>query len=126
MADHPTHRPWWSHVRFSVRALIVLVLVIGGWLGWVVRGARAQRGAVASIQEAGGSVKYDWEWMSRSPIHSGKPRAPKWLVDRLGVDYFDHVVLINLAGRGSDADLIHIGQLRGLEELYISGPSVTD
>ena len=33
----PISRHWRSFLRFSVRGLIVLVLVIGGWLGWIVR-----------------------------------------------------------------------------------------
>ena len=47
----PVARPWRRFLRFSVRGLIVLVLVIGGWFGWVVRSARIQREAVASDQE---------------------------------------------------------------------------
>ena len=30
-------RPWRRYLRLSVRGLIVLVLVIGGGLGWMVR-----------------------------------------------------------------------------------------
>jgi hypothetical protein len=43
-------RPWRRHLRFSVRGLIVLVLVTGGWLGWVARGARIQREAVSAAR----------------------------------------------------------------------------
>jgi hypothetical protein len=53
-SDHATHR-WRKFLRFSVRGLIVLVLVIGAALGWFVRGARTQRDAVAAIERAGGS-----------------------------------------------------------------------
>ena len=56
----PVRRPWQRFLRFSVRGLIVLVLVIGAGVGWLVRSARIQRDAVAAIQNAGGSVSYDW------------------------------------------------------------------
>jgi hypothetical protein len=49
-------RPWQRFLRFSVRGLIVVVLVIGVWLGWLVRSARIQREAVAAIRIAGGNV----------------------------------------------------------------------
>ena len=47
----PVARPWRRFLRFSVRGLIVLVLVIGVWLGWLVRSARIQREAVAAIRK---------------------------------------------------------------------------
>ena len=90
----PVSRPWRRFLRFSVRGLIVLVLVIGGWLGWLVRSARIQREAVAAIKNAGGTVKYDWEWSNGSMIPAGKPWAPRWLVDLIGVDYFGHVTAV--------------------------------
>ena len=55
-------RPGVAILRFSVRGLIVLVLLIGCWMGWLVRSARIQRDAVAAIKDAGGTVSYEWEW----------------------------------------------------------------
>ena len=91
MPADPVSRPWRRFLRFSVRGLIVLVLVIGGGLGWIVRSARIQREAVAAIVNAGGGVLYDWEWSNGKSIPGGKPRAPRWIVDLIGVDYFGHV-----------------------------------
>jgi len=84
----PLSRPWWNYVRFSLRALIVLVLLIGAGLGWLVRSAHVQRDAVAAIRRAGGSVSYDWEWNNGKSVPGGKPWAPKWLVDLVGIDYY--------------------------------------
>ncbi len=64
----PVRRPWRRFLRFSVRGLIVVVLVIGAWLGWLVRSARIQREAVAAIEHARGSVSYDWEWANGKSI----------------------------------------------------------
>ncbi len=40
---------------------MIFVLLIGGTLGWIVYSARVQRGAVAAIEAAGGSVWYQWQ-----------------------------------------------------------------
>jgi hypothetical protein len=83
-------------VRFSLRALMVLVLVIGGVIGWTVHRARVQRDAIATIKRAGGSVAYDWQTkvvpgpmiddLVWNPI--GRPWWPSWLDSLLGPDYF--------------------------------------
>jgi hypothetical protein len=54
-------RPWRRFLRVSVRGLIVLVLVVGTWPGWIVRSARIQPEAVLAIRSADGEVSYDWE-----------------------------------------------------------------
>ena len=85
-------RPRWYHrLRVSTRSLIILVLLIGGSIGWLTRSARMQRQAVIAIQRAGGFVVYDSGLTeNRSSIARG-PWAPYWLVDHLGIDYFAHV-----------------------------------
>ena len=52
-------RPWWSYASLSVRALIVLIVVIGAGLAWVAVPASDQRSAVLAIEESGGKVWYD-------------------------------------------------------------------
>jgi hypothetical protein len=92
---NPESRSWRRYLRLTVRALIVLVLVIGGALGWLVRSARLQRDAVGAIAKAGGTVFYDWEWKDGTYISGGQPFARKWLVGRIGVDYFGHPVCVD-------------------------------
>jgi Leucine rich repeat/Leucine Rich repeat len=121
---NPDARPWRKYLRFSVRALIVLVLVIGLAVGWIVRSAQVQRDAVAAIAKAGGAVGYDWE--HGRPGGNGAPRAPEWLVDALGVDYFGHVVAVESFTNASDAVLTHVLCLPELYELSLKGPNVTD
>ncbi len=82
----PIAHPWQRFLRFSVRGLIVLVLVIGAWLGWLVRSARIQREAVAAIKQDGGRVSYEWELRNGKFIRGGKSWAPKWLTHLIGVD----------------------------------------
>jgi internalin A len=127
LAD-PASRAWKRFPRFSVRGLIVLVLVIGAWLGWIVRSARIQRDAVAAIKNAGGNVRYDWERNNCEGIPGGKPCAPPWLVDLIGADYFGHVtgVAVSSPTPVTAATLAHVGRLSRLEMLGLSSSSVDD
>jgi hypothetical protein len=113
----PVPRAWRRFLRLSVRGLVVLVLVIGVSLGWLVRGARIQREAVAAITKAGGAVEYDWEWNNGKSISRGNSRAPKWLVDLIGVDYFGHVTVVWLARAESDAVIAQVARLTRLQYL---------
>jgi hypothetical protein len=144
--ETPTKRPWWSYLRFGLRTLIVLVLLIGGILGWTVHQAQVQREAVAAVLRAGGRVRYDWEVPAKAkptfwggmgmsgmggeitghPATNSTPPWPRWLVDRLGLDYFGRVVEVDLFGHGSDADLESIGRLGQLERLVLARSAVTD
>jgi internalin A len=123
---NPVSRPWRRFLRFSVRGLIVVVLLIGGWLGWIVRSARIQQVAVAAIENAGGFVWYDWQWSKGRSIPGAQPWAPRWLVDRIGVDYFGHVTCVMLFPVATDGVLAKVGLLTQLQELNLYRSSVSD
>jgi Leucine rich repeat len=125
MPSEPVARSWRTMLRFSVRAMVILVLVIGAGLGWIVRSARIQRDAVAAIRRHGGSVLYDGEQGTRV-YFDGRRFAPKWLVDKVRVYYFDNVVSVHLGQGGSAADLHDVGRLSQLMQLRLYGPFVTD
>jgi hypothetical protein len=116
-ADPITH-PWRKYLRFSARGLIVVVLVIGVWLGWIVRQAHIQRDAVAAIRKAGGNVT----------MSEGKPRAPEWLVGLIGIDFFGQVTWVHFVSpaTATDTTLADIGHLTGLRFLMLPGSNVTD
>jgi hypothetical protein len=81
MSAVPISRPWRRFVRFSVRGMIVVVLLVGGWLGWIVRCARIQREAVAAITKSGGLVDYNWEWENQVPVPGdGLGRPGGWWI----------------------------------------------
>jgi hypothetical protein len=129
MAAGPVSPTWRRYLRFSVRRLIVVVLVIGAGLGWIVRQAHIQRDAVAAIMQTGGSIRYDWEWKDGNPIPGGKPWAPRWLVDRIGVDYFGHVtaaVSHHMSAATSDAVIAQVGRLTGIQSLNLHDSSISD
>jgi hypothetical protein len=117
----PVSRPWRRLLRFSVRGMIVVVLLVGGWLGWIVRSARIQRVAVAAIKVAGGSVWYDWEWHNGRKF-PGKPWAPEWLVGAIGVDYFGRVAGV----RYSPYSRVRLADLKSLSDLSDLDLSFTD
>jgi hypothetical protein len=123
----PLSRRWYRYLRFSMRGLIVVVLLFGGWLGWVVRGERIQREAVRAITIAGGTVQYEWEWKNGNLIPGGKSWVPEPLVDLIGVDYFGHVTSVWLSGSPEvDTALGSIVRLPRLERLVLTGSSVSD
>jgi hypothetical protein len=74
MPDQPPPNFRRNRFRLSVQRLIILVLVIGNWLGWLARSARRQREAVAAIQRDGGWVNYDWQRRGDKP-HRGSVSA---------------------------------------------------
>jgi hypothetical protein len=129
MPAGPVSRPWRGSLRFSVRGLIVLVIVVGAGLGWIVRQAHVQRDAVAAIEEAGGSVRYDWEWSNGKSSPGGKPWAPRWLVNLIGVDYFGHVTAVvshHMSAATSDAVTAQVGRLTRVQSLNLHDSSISD
>ncbi len=126
--ETPARHGWRKHLHFRLRSVLALILVLGCGLGWLVRSVQNQRDAVAVVGRAGGYVLYEWEWQNLGPIPGGKPIWPRWLVDRLGVDYFGNVsyVHFNHNGQVGDAELAHLRGLSGLEQLYLCDTKVTD
>src|SRR5262249_53280739 len=129
MTGHPIRRSWRSYLRFSMRGLIVLAIVVGAALGWIVRQAQVQRDAVAAIEEAGGAVRYDWEWDNGESLPGGKPWAPGWLVNLIGVDYFGHItaaVAHHMSAATSDAVMAQVGRLTRVQSLNLHDSSISD
>jgi hypothetical protein len=124
----PTTRSPRKYLRFSLRSLLVLIVLFAGWLGWIVHRARAQRDAVAAILKLKGTVKYDFERKDGRNLPNGKPWLPSWLAGLFGIDYFAHVTQVRLVAvpELSDAELIQISSLSGLEELDLHRSPVTD
>src|SRR5262249_41038304 len=83
-------------LRVSLRVFMALVVVLGVVLARVVHRAQVQRKAVVAIERARGIVCYDWEWKNGQGIAGGAPWAPRWLVDRIGADYFGSVTLVTV------------------------------
>jgi hypothetical protein len=106
-------------LRFSVRGLIILVLLIGLWLGWLARSVRIQRNAVAAIEKAGGSVNYDWEYWNANEVPSGLRWVRTWLADLIGADYFANVAVVWFPPTATAPDFEQVGRLTGLVKLIL-------
>ena len=59
----------------SLRGLLLLIVAIALWLGWIASKARQQREAVAALQKFGGFVHYDWEFVERAGEGSARESA---------------------------------------------------
>ena len=117
-----------------MRALMLLVLLVGGGFGWtvhIVHSARIQRKAVAAVEAAGGYVFYACERdptrivtvpmptrkrVSRALKPAGLTRPP-WA----GIDYFNNVIEIVLPGVLSDDELVLVGRFPRVEKVWHSG-----
>jgi internalin A len=124
MNDTPTtpRRPR-KRLRLTLGVMMLLVLVIGGGLGWIAYTARVQREAVAAIlKQPRASVRYHWENPPGTKGPAAKPPGPKWLRDALGADVFDTVVDVNLSSPVNEEQVLHdVGKLVDLERLYFIG-----
>lgn len=146
--EHPKRRRWF---QFRLRALLIVVLVLSLPLSWFavrMERVRRQREAAEKIERAGGTVMYNW---ATGTDQIACVRAPAWLRDFLGIDFFRTPVFAALPSRDvcdvgldqiqdwtklehlyrlnadvSDTELIALEGLRNLEDLYLGGTHVTD
>ncbi len=146
-------------VRFrtiSLRGLLLLIVAIALFLGWIANNARQQREAVAALQKFGGFVHYDWEF-ANGPVKvprgnllwkptwgtltaGKKPWAPDWLRRALGEECFQSIAHVSLyvdikKGRAdatwvnkgtADDALRKLATQTSVRTLQIGGQQVTD
>jgi hypothetical protein len=92
-----TRQPNRRRLQFSLRSLLLFVLVFSiafSWFGARLRKAERQRAAVEEFEKAGGWVKYDFEPSGTAFVYDMDrpvPPYPAWLVKRLGIDFFSDV-----------------------------------
>jgi hypothetical protein len=120
----PPKRRWF---RFSLRTFLVLVTIVGGWIGWQMNAARRQKQAVGALERAGAHLNYDYQQKfgpSSIPIPQSVPGikppssyfdhrvalpGPEWLRGRLGDDYFTNVVSVGFDQYFSvDPSVLHV------------------
>lgn len=120
-----------KRLRLSVGAMMIVVLGVGGVLGWVAHRARVQRDAVAAIttprRNTRGSVAYDWQFVAGKFDQNAKPRGPRWLRDALGPDVFDTVVIVTIEGDNVDDEFLeNVGKLHSVEKVDLVGRAAPD
>ncbi len=119
--ETPRNRPWWRYLRLSVRGLILVVLAVGGCLGWWLERALVQRKAVKAIRAAGGWTTYEWDV-------PGAPRTPgwrRWVAEHVGVDLTSNVIQVSLRPSCGDSELALVALFDRLESLDVGGANVT-
>jgi hypothetical protein len=146
-----TIQPKRRFLRFSLRTLLVSVVVLSvplGWFAMQIERARRQREAVRAIVEVGGTVTYTlradepelWAGCEKEPI-------PTWLPGRVcevtvhGRDFRDNDMerlvahLVNLPNlrvlcvnrtQITDDGLKHLAVLNTLEKLNLNDTKITD
>ncbi|HEV3167589.1 MAG TPA: hypothetical protein VGZ22_26530 [Isosphaeraceae bacterium] len=112
--------------------LMLVVLVVGGGLGWICYRARVQREAVAAIEAAGGEVMFDWHFedgfLSAGTLSWRKKVGgePGWLRRHLGPGFFEKVIFVILDANPDDSVMRHISRLTDLQVLMNVDGRVTD
>ena len=137
-------------LRYSLRTMLVVVLVLSVWLGWMANGAAKQRRAVSLVKELGGHVAYECEIayprtgapillpptvapiIDKTVIY--EPRSEGLLDNLLGHDWFhwfhdvDRVAF--LYGTSSNLTDEQLGEvvdvLPYIVHLHLCGRSITD
>ena len=117
-------KPHFRWLQFSLRTLMVLMLVLGagfGWLAYKVNQAREQREAGEAITKLGGRVNYE-------PASGGLSRTVVvWLGRLWGEALGGDVVSVDLADtQVTDVGLAYLRGLRQLRWLSLKHTSIAD
>jgi hypothetical protein len=123
-------------LRFSLRTLFILVTLFAAWLGLKVHQARRQQAGVKAIQELGGWVYYDVQFIegggARPDVDLSKVSSvPDWLLTRLGEDFFHDVAAIDMVAElfdlSADEVMPHLSAFPRLRRLLLmSAGGATD
>lgn len=120
----PRRRNRW--LTLSLRALILLVVLAAGAMGWLAYRIRSKRVAVAGIVKAGGILRYRWQSPNGRFEPKAAPPARNWYRDLLGPELFDEVDAVSLTGRNAIALLPQIAQFPSLKTLSLFDAAVSD
>ncbi|HUY88603.1 MAG TPA: hypothetical protein VMV10_07710 [Pirellulales bacterium] len=122
----PTRR-W---LQFSLRTMLLLMLVCGVWLGWFVDRAQRQKRAVEKIEAEGGEVGF-WHrpiMPDFCGVAGGPTPGPDWLCRLIGEEYFTKAIEVRLpAERSPDSQAAALlPDLPYLKVLHIDGLQQSD
>ena len=99
-------------LRFSLRTMLIFMLVVCVAVGWKFERVRKQREVVAWVREMGGNVSYAID-DNGSADFKAEPSGPEWLRQWLGNDFFDEVAGVALR----DTEVSNVSPLAKLTEL---------
>ena len=113
-----TTRRW---LRFSLRALLLLMLVVGATIGWTLHKVREQGAALAALLNGRCAIAYRDGADPESP--NALERCRRWLGEE---HWIDVEVLILVHPEADDAVLAHVRGLPRLRYLILDGSAVSD
>ena len=92
-----TCRRW---LRFSVRTLFVLMLLVSVPLAWKANRVQSQRQAVWEIRNAGGTIRYSYQRSHEmnafdNDVKGAVAPGPAWIRSVVGDDFFADVVSVD-------------------------------
>ena len=122
-----TPKPRRRWLQFSLRTMILIMLLIGCGLGWFAherKQARDQRKAAMEIKQLGGVAMQCGRY---EPQNGWKSRVPSWLKRILGDDVFLTISYVSLRkSKATDKDLVRLRAFPQLKELDLSESHITD
>jgi hypothetical protein len=128
-----TRRRW---LRFSLRTLLLFVVLWAAWLGlWLkprIDRARRQEKAVDAIVALGGTIFYDYQKSEHGSVNSQRASpVPGWVRAIFGEHFCVDVIWVYLGGTDVDASILEklwpeIERLDRLEHLQLVAHHVVD
>jgi hypothetical protein len=89
------------------------------WLGWQTYLARQQRILVQEVLRLGGTVHYSYQFPNDQLGEYAELRAPHWLRDFLGEDFFTTVIWVHVVETEANDDFMRL--LGGAPKLRVLG-----
>ena len=124
--------------QFSLRSLMLLVVVVAipcSWLATAMKAAREQHAAVEAIRELDRYAWHDFEMDDSGHWIVAEPPEPAWLRSLLGDDFFADVVTVELGFYVSywtlfepvtDTAMVHLGRLKKVRLLVLRHATISD
>jgi hypothetical protein len=123
ITDSPS-KPRRRWLRFSLRFLLLFVVVVAVPLGWKMNRVHHQRLVLAEVKKLNGQVLFDYQV---TPPPQYEPPGPRWLKNLVGDDVFTNVHSITIDNpRATDDTLASIVTLPRLEGVKIVSDGVSD
>ena len=106
--------------RFSLRTLLIAMAILAVFMALPIRRAIVQKRGREWVASQNGHVSFSHKYDASTDQwdHDASLTAPDWLIDTLGIDFFDTVdtvILDNMEVK----DLSPISDLQGLRQLAI-------
>lgn len=122
----PTKKSWRRWLRFSLRTVLVILILASIWIGWVAQRARNQKVAVEWIEGFDRQPKYDFQFDKNGKFLPGAgPIVPSWFHESVGIEHFASVEWVHLDGKDL-GDIKLISNLPNLKHLELCDVNLVD